>query len=178
MVEEDKLEAQRSKRFKMIERKKEICDCHSCSQKTQNVKDFKESIDETLCLLLNRSEDDTAKKPKGMTLFGTSKMARSMSLRNPMRRASTVVSSSSRKWRERNMSSPEVNVPREVKQRLWCRSVKDRIKDSENNTPTGHNSIESPTSPIKSRLKSNDFLSAAQASGISDLKSKLESLVI
>ena len=72
------MEAQRSKRFKMIERKKEVCDCHTCSQKTQNVKDFKESIDETLCLLLNRSEDDTAKKPKGMTLFGTSKIGRSL----------------------------------------------------------------------------------------------------
>ena len=176
MVEEDKLEAQRSKRFKMIERKKEICDCHSCSQKTQNVKDFKESIDETLCLLLNRSEDDTAKKPKGMTLFGSSKMARSMSLRNPMRRASTVVSSSSRKWWERNMSSPEVNVPSEVKQRLWCKSVKDRIKDSEDSTR--YNSIESPMPPKKSRPKSSDFLSAAQVTGISDLKSKLESLVI
>ena len=40
MLEEDKMEAQRSKRFKMIERKKEVCDCPSCSQKNSKREGF------------------------------------------------------------------------------------------------------------------------------------------
>ena len=84
----------------MMRRKKEVCDCHSCIEKAQNVKHFKESIDETLILLLNRCDDVTTKTPKGRGLFGSTKMIRSASLRK----------ANISQFRPRIMSSPNMQL--------------------------------------------------------------------
>ena len=166
----------------MMRRKKEVCDCYSCRGKAQNVRDFKESIDETLILLLNRSDDDTTKEPKG--LFGNIKMVRSASVRNGIRRGSALISSSlpnSKSRSQRSASNPEVDVSRETKQRLWCKSVKDRIKESGDTSP--NKSIESPSTPINSKRKTPKTMEKTMSvsdhvAGLHGLKSKLESLVV
>ena len=181
LEQEHREEAKIGKRFKMMRRKKELCDCFSCREKAQNVRDFKESIDETLILLLNRSEDDTISKPKRTGLFGRTKMVRSASLRNGIRRGSTLISSSlpkSIQRRPRSVSSPEVNVSGETRQRLWCKSVKDRIKES--GDASSKNSFESPSTPKTSRTKTLEkkMSVSEQVAGLHGLKSKLESLVV
>ena len=168
LEQEDQEEAKISKRFKMMRRKKEVCDCHFCIEKAQNVKHFKESIDESLILLLNRCDDVTTNTPKGLRLFGSTKMIRSASLRN--------VNIS--QFRPRILSSPNVNVSREVKQRLWCKSVKDRIKESEDTWKTSPSSVESPSATKRSKRKSIRMSLSEHATGIHNLKNKLESLVI
>ena len=168
LEQEDQEEAKISKRFKMMRRKKEVCDCHSCIEKAQNVLHFKESIDETLILLLNRYDDVTTKTQIGLGLFGSTKMIRSASLRN------ACIS----QFRPRMLSSPNVNVSREVKQRLWCKSVKDRIKESEDTRKTKPSSLESPSTTKKSRPKSIRMSISEHATGIHSLKNKLESLVL
>ena len=168
LEQEHQEEAKISKRFKMMRRKKEVCDCHSCIEKAQNVKHFKESIDETLILLLNRCDDATTETPKGLGLFGSTKMIRSASLRNE----------NISQFRPRIMSSPNVNVSREVKPRLWCKSVKERIKESENHTKTKPSSVESPSATKRTRQKSIKLTLSEHATGIHSLKNKLESLVL